>query len=294
MKIGFIGFGEAAYNLAIGLKGEGLDGIRACDAMQDHPERGSFVRQRAAKAGVQLMANNQELATWADMVCNITPTQFAKGALESVLDILGPDKLLVDLSSSTPAAKAEMAEMTAKTGARYVDATMLGSLPESKHKVQIIACGPGAEAFKTEMDPWGMNITLNEGAPGAASAIKLVRSIFMKGIAALCLEMLQAADAYDVTDEVVSSVAASMDKDPFEKIMGRLVTGTAIHCVRRGHEVEGSVDMLREAGLDPCMSIGTVKRHLALAPYNFADKFAGQKPVWQDVITEIRPQKEEK
>ena len=53
MKIGFIGFGEAAYNLAIGLKGEGLEGIRACDAMQDHPERGQFVRARAAEAGVE-------------------------------------------------------------------------------------------------------------------------------------------------------------------------------------------------------------------------------------------------
>ena len=29
VKLGFIGFGEAAFNIAKGLKGEGLDGIMA-------------------------------------------------------------------------------------------------------------------------------------------------------------------------------------------------------------------------------------------------------------------------
>ena len=31
MKIGFIGFGEAAYNISLGLKGEGVTGIIAYD-----------------------------------------------------------------------------------------------------------------------------------------------------------------------------------------------------------------------------------------------------------------------
>ncbi|MBO4888146.1 MAG: NAD(P)-dependent oxidoreductase [Firmicutes bacterium] len=292
MKIGFIGFGEAAYYLALGLKGEGLTGIRACDAMQDHPVRGSLVKDRAAEAGVELMESNQAIAEWADMICNITPAQFAKAALESVMDLLGPDKLFVDLSSSTPKNKAEMAELVKKTGAKYTDATMLGSLPASKHKVQIIACGPGAAEFKEIMDPWGMNIEYNPGAPGTASAIKLVRSIYMKGIEALLLEMLQAADAYGVVDDVVPSICASMDKDPFEVILNRLVTGMAIHCVRRGSEVQGSVEMLQEAGIDSCMSESTVKRHMDLAKYGFADKYAGKKPVWQDIINDIKSGKE--
>ena len=214
MHIGIIGFGEAAYNLALGLKSEGLTGLRSSDAMQDHPVRGPLIRARAAEAGVELMADNRALARWADMLCNITPTQFTRDALESVLDTLRPGQLYVDLTSSTPANKAAMAELVAKTGAKYTDATMLGSLPASRHKVQIIACGPGAEAFKREMDPWGMQIEFNPGPPGAASAIKLVRSIYMKGLEALLLEMLEAADAYGVTEDVIPSVCASMDKDP--------------------------------------------------------------------------------
>ena len=292
MKIGFIGFGEAAYHLAMGLREEGLAGLRAADAMQDHPVRGKLVRDRAREAGVELLPDNRAVAAWADMVCNITPAQYSRAALESVLDLLRPGQLYADLSSSTPANKAAMAELTAKTGALYVDAAMLGSLPASRHKVQIIACGPGAKAFQETMAPWGMNIEFHPGAPGAASAVKLVRSIYMKGLEALLLEMLEASDAYGVTEDVVPSVCAAMDKDPFAVILDRLVTGMAVHCVRRGEEVKGSVELLREAGIDPCMSESTVKRHAALEKYGFADRFAGKKPAWQEVVAELRKDRE--
>ena len=94
----------------------------------------------------------------------------------------------------------------------------------------------------------------------------------------------------DVEDFLVKALKEQRlnAKDPFEVILTRLVTGMAIHCVRRGSEVQGSVDMLKEAGIDSCMSEGTVKRHMDLAKFNFADKFAGKKPVWQDVIAEIK------
>lgn len=169
---------------------------------------------------------------------------------------------------------------------------MLGSLPASRHKVQIIACGPGAEAFKEAMDPWGMNIQLHPGAPGAACAIKLVRSIYMKGLEALLLELLEGAEAYGVTEDVIPTVCATMDKDPFREILDRLVTGMAIHCKRRGDEICGSVEMLREAGIDPCMCEAAVKRHQALEPYGFADRFAGKKPVWQDVLAVLKNKKD--
>ena len=288
MKIGFIGFGEAAYYLALGLKEEGLGGIRAADAMQDHPTRGALVRDRAREAGVELLPDNRAVAEWADMVWCVTPAQFARAALESVLDVLRPEQLYVDLSSSTPAAKAALGELAAGTGVRFADGAMLGSLPASRHKVQIIACGPGAEAFKEAMDPWGMKIQLHPGAPGAACAIKLVRSIYMKGLEALLLELLEGAEAYGVTEDVLPTVCATMDKDPFREILDRLVTGMAIHCKRRGDEIRGSVEMLREAGIDPWMCEAAAQRHQALEPYGFADRFAGKKPVWQDVLAVLK------
>lgn len=118
---------------------------------------------------------------------------------------------------------------------------MLGSLPKDKHQVPITASGNGAEKFRELMTPWGMRITLAGEKAGSASAIKLVRSIYMKGIASLMIEMLQAADAYGVADEVVASVSKSMDGISFTSHLDRLVTGSALHCTRRAAELKGSI-----------------------------------------------------
>ena len=45
MKIGFIGFGEVAYNISLGLKGEGVTGIIAYDKMAGDPVMGPMVAE---------------------------------------------------------------------------------------------------------------------------------------------------------------------------------------------------------------------------------------------------------
>ena len=80
---------------------------------------------------------------------------------------------------------------------------MLGSLPKDKHQVPITASGNGAKVFYDLMSPYGMKINPINEKVGDASAIKLVRSLFMKGIASLMIDTMQAADAYGISDEIV-------------------------------------------------------------------------------------------
>ena len=276
MNIGFIGYGEAAYNISLGLKGEGVSGIRASDAMIDHPVMGKQVHSRAEQAGVTLIASSKEVAEWADVLFAAVPSSFT-----------------VDVSASTPAIKKAIWEAVQNTGVLFVDAAMLGSLPKDKHKVPITASGNGAEKFQQVMTPYGMKITLAGETAGAASAIKLVRSIFMKGIATLMIEMLQAADAYGVTDEVVASVGKSMDNIPFTSHLDRLVTGSALHCTRRAAEMKGSIALLEEAGLSAEMTTATKHRLEALEPYEFAKAYVDKKPAgYQEIIEAIRVKKE--
>jgi 3-hydroxyisobutyrate dehydrogenase-like beta-hydroxyacid dehydrogenase len=137
-----------------------------------------------------------------------------------------------------------------------------------------------------------MKITLAGEKAGAASAIKLVRSIFMKGLAGLMFEMLQGADAYGVSDEVVTSIGKSLDGIAFSSHLERLITGTALHCGRRAAELKGSIAMLEEAGLAPEMTIAAKHRHEMLEPYDFAERFVGKKPDgWQEIIEIIRVNK---
>lgn len=291
MNIGFIGYGEAAFNISLGLGQEGVTGIRATDAMMDHPVMGQQVSSRAQQANVTLVPSAVEVAQWADVLFAAVPSSFTLDVCREIKDSLRPGQLYVDVSASTPAAKESIWEMVQSTGVLFVDAAMLGSLPKDKHQVPITASGNGAAKFHEVMTPHGMKITLAGEKAGAASAIKLVRSIFMKGIASLMVEMLQAADAYGVSDEVVASIGKSMDNIPFTSHLDRLVTGSALHCTRRAAELKGSVAMLSEAKLSSEMTTAAKHRLEALEPYEFAKKYVGRKPGgWQEIIETIRPQ----
>ena len=289
MNIGFIGFGEAAYNISLGLYEEGVRGIRATDTMLDHPIRGQQIKERAEEAHVELVASTPELAEWAEIVFAAVPSAFTLDVCAAVEGSLGPEKLYADVSASTARVKEVVWDAIKATGVLFVDAAMLGPLPTYRHKVPILASGNGAEAFRDALSPYGMKIDLAGEKPGAASAIKLIRSIYMKGTAALMVEMLRTADAYGVTDQVVSSVAATMDGTPFIPTLNRLVTGTAIHCARRASELKGSVELVEEAGLDPEIVLAAKHIHETFEPYNFADRNAVHKIAdWTEVIAALR------
>jgi len=285
VNVGFIGYGEAAYNMSLGLKGEGLEGIRATDVLADHEVKGRLVRKRALEAGVTLVSSDKELARWADILIAAVPSSFTTDVCKGVRDSLRPEQLYVDVSASTPATKDYIWQAIRDTGVLFVDAAMLGSLPQDKHKVPITASGNGAQKFKDLMTPYGMRIKVAGDRPGAASAIKLVRSVFMKGLASCMYEMLQAADAYGVCDEVIASISTSLDGISFVQHLDRLITGTAIHAARRAAEVKGSLQMLEEADIDPCITTASIHKHELIAQYSLGDRFIERKPKgWKEII----------
>jgi len=289
MKIGFIGYGEAAYNISFGLNKEGLKGIRATDAMMNDSVMGGQVHTRAEAAGVTLVSSNKEIAQWADLIFAAVPSSFTMDVCKDIESVLRPGQLYVDVSASTPSIKQAIWEQIKNTGVLFTDAAMLGSLPKDQHRVPITASGNGAEEFKKLMTPYGMKITLAGEKAGAASAIKLVRSIYMKGIAGLMIEMLQAADAYGVSEEVIASISKSMDGIPFTSHLDRLVTGSALHCTRRAAELKGSIAMLGEANLSSDMTKATKQRLLDLEEYEFAKRYVDKKPSgWKEIIETIR------
>lgn len=288
MKIGFIGFGEAAFNIAFGLGNEGIRGIKAFDSMQNDPVMGQLVHSRAEESGVELVDSLTELIRSSEIIFSAIPSSFAVDVCTEAAPVLKKGQIYVDVSASTPAAKVKMWELLKGTGVLFADAAMLGSLPKDKHKVPITASGNGAVYFKELMEPFHMNITLAGEEAGSASAIKLVRSIFMKGIASLMIEMLQGATQYGVQDEVIASISKSLDNIPFINHLNRLVTGSAIHCKRRAAELKGSVCMLEEAGLEAEMTKATKHVLEQLESFDFPARYVDHKPAgWEEIIAVI-------
>ena len=278
MKIGFIGFGEAAYCISCGLREEGVTGIVAYDAFASRELEGRRIHDRASESGVGLLDNPADVASYADTLFVAVPSTNALEVCEAIRASLKAGQIYADVSASSPETKRRIWELIRDTGVLFVDAAMLGSLPQDRHRVPITASGNGAEAFHEAMTPLGMRITVVGGGSGAASAIKLVRSIFMKGLASLMIEMLQAADAQGVTDDVVASLSGSLDGVPFRNHLSRLVTGTALHAKRRADELKGSIALLGEARLDDAMTIAAKHKHELVAEYRFSEAYASGKP----------------
>ena len=285
MKIGFIGFGAAACSLALGLGSEGIHEMLAYRPGAGDTEKDRLRVRNAQAAGVRLVSDLAELAGDSDIIFSAVPPTFSLAAAREARDHLSGRQIYVDITATTPALKKEIWAELKGSGVRFVDAAVLGGLPKEKHRVPIAASGNGAEAFRELFTPFNMQISIVGEEPGAASAIKLIRSIFMKGISTLMLETLEAADHYGVSGEVTASLAASMDSAPFLDHLDRLVTGSAIHCKRRADELEGSIAMLEEAGLDSAMTRAARDRLRGLEHHGFDQRFLENRPTgWEEII----------
>jgi 3-hydroxyisobutyrate dehydrogenase-like beta-hydroxyacid dehydrogenase len=132
--------------------------------------------------------------------------------------------------------------------AKFVDASIMGPVDIMGLKVPFVASGKHATEFRDRMTPHGMVINVVGSKPGDASAMKLIRSVLMKGLAAILLETMEAARRRNVLDEVARDVSTTFNEIPFEKIIRRYICGTAVHCERRLHEMKDCLELLQEMG----------------------------------------------
>lgn len=285
MQLGFIGFGEASFELAKGLKDEGVEKIKAYDPLWNHDNYREILSNKAEAAQVILTESQQGTVREADLVIVAVPANHAVEVSKELESILPEGLLYIDVTAASPDDKKIIANNVSHAGCKFVDAAMMGSLPLFKHKVPILASGEGADNFISSMTPYQMKITKVNNIPGDATAVKLIRSIYMKGVVGLYLELLQSAHKFGIEDYVIDSLNETINGKTFEETMNRLVTGTSIHALRRSIELEGTISMLDSVGIDSSMTKAAKKKIESLVELNIKDKFNGENPEsWIQVI----------
>ena len=100
---------------------------------------------------------------------------------------------------------------------------------------------------------------------GRASAIKMIRSVMVKGIEALCAEGFAAAHAAGVADEVFASLDASDKSQPWAERVAYNLERMRTHGLRRADEMEEAAKTLLGLGVAPVMTRGTIELQRALA-----------------------------
>lgn len=212
----------------------------------------------------------------------------AVSVAQEAAPFLASQHLYVDVNTASPSVKEETAVVVEKSGAAFCDAAMMGAVPLYLHKVPILASGSGAERFRLMLSPYGMNIRTVGPGPGQAAAIKLFRSIFMKGLLALLLEMLDATHRYGVDELVLSSLAETMDAQEFHETARIQVTKGSVNAERMAHEMEEVIATLEQMGVPSIMSKATRERLLWCAGFGLRERFGGELPAtMEEVLAEM-------
>ena len=241
VRVCVLGLGEAGSAIATGLVAAGAE------------VHGYDPAAVATPAGVVRHADPAAAVGRADVVLAITGATVARAVLGQVVDALLPAAVYADLSTGSAGLKRELADIA---GARFVDVALMAPVPATGVRTPALASGPAAPAFVAAMTPLGMPVESIGLEAGQAATRKLLRSVVMKGLAALLIETLQAAQAAGTTVETWENLVAQLSAID-ETLVRRLVTGTGLHAVRRRDEMAATVELLTELGIEPTMSRAT-------------------------------------
>ncbi|MFC5559842.1 DUF1932 domain-containing protein [Ureibacillus thermophilus] len=286
-SVGFIGYGEAAYLISQGLKQEGIESIYAFDVNANHPSLGAVIQQRAKENGVELVNSLKELMEKSNYVFCATSAKVALPIAKEVAPYLTEKHVYIDINASSPMVKEAIAEVLENTGAAFVDVAVMDSVPLWKHQVPMFISGTGAKVFEEFASSYNMKVTFISEKAGSSSAIKMFRSIFMKGFSALLIETIQSSSIYGVSDIVLESLNNSVTKRPLEETANLLLNRTSIHVERRVSEMSEVISTLEMLNVDATMSKAIKEKLQMLVDLKVREILNNQAPEHYSTLIDI-------
>lgn len=283
--VGFVGFGEAASALAQGLSAQGVQPLSAFDREIAHPRMGEIIKNRLRAAGVLPMPDLASLVDRCDLILSLVPPDTALSVASQAASLMRAGKTYVDMNSVSSGTKKAMARLFAGTEGNFIEAAILTPVAALGAKSPIVVCGEGAEQFAQSMTDCGLQVTWLGREVGRASALKMLRSVFSKGVEALLLEMLVGAYRCGIVEPLMEDLTSYMDSHSFREIANTWVTTNAVHAGRRVSEMDEVIDTLRELSVEPIMALATRERLERSSETAALDHFHGRAPAdYHDVI----------
>jgi 3-hydroxyisobutyrate dehydrogenase-like beta-hydroxyacid dehydrogenase len=258
--IGLLGFGEAGFHLARGLRGAGAPPLVAFDIKAPQGIGDDRIRTRAADTATRLVATPRALAEDARVVLSVVTAASACDAANNIATDLTADHLFVDLNSVSPATKRQIAAAIGAGAGRFVEGAIMAPVSSGDHRVPILLNGAWASELRSVLSPYCMRLDVMDAPTGAAAAVKMCRSIVIKGMEALMVECALAAGEYGASDRVYDSLAETYPGMDW-RLTARYMIGRVLeHGERRAHEMDEVAEMLRAAGIEPLMAEATARR----------------------------------
>lgn len=275
-RICFIGFGEAGQTISRGLLGESKPAIRAYDILFGQ-QAGAPLEAAARALGVGLARDHADAVREADLVFLTVTASSSLQAAKSCLPGLKNGQLFLDMNSVSPQRKVETASLVAPTGAAYVDVAVMAPAAPYLHKVPCLIGGPGAAALAPRAAMLGMKMEFISDKVGQASAIKMFRSVVVKGLEALLVESMTASAEYGVEARVLASLRETWPGIDWEKLAGYMIERVVSHGKRRAAEMREVSATLESIGMEPVMAAATAVRQQWIADLGVKERLKGRK-----------------
>lgn len=254
MKIAVIGLGEVGRCYAAPLH-DAKNALSLCE-----PHRSPSAGALAESIGSEIHEAPGAWMNDMELVLSCVTGTTSLPVVGQVLPHLRQGALFADFTTASPDVKREGASRAASAGVRYVDTAIMGGISLHRVRTPLLASGQGAEELKEILEQAGARVQVIAGGhAGDAMSLKILRSVFTKGMEALSVELLMSAQKQGIREELYRQLK-DIDDTPLRAFMDMMVRTHVIHAKRRAHEVRDAQGELASQGLASTVLPGVEER----------------------------------
>jgi len=289
-QIALLGFGEVGGIFGHDFAAAGLD-VCAFDILLHAEPARSAMLARAKSANVRPCDTLEEALRGADLVISAVTASSALDAAGSAAPFLRGGQIYLDLNSVSPETKREIARTLGESTATFVEAAVMAPVSPQRLRVPMLLGGADAARAAERLQAIGMKAKFISDRIGVASAIKMCRSIIIKGLEAITVESMFTARRYGAEKQVLESLAATYPGMSWDGALpDYLISRVAEHGKRRAAEMREAAQAVADAGLEPLTALATAQRQdwlaQAIAEFSLAVP-KGESFAWQELADAI-------
>lgn len=287
LPIALVGYGEVGKIFAAELTALGAK-ISFFDILLADADAGAAMRAHAASLGATPCTSLAAALAGAQVAISAVTASSAFAVAEEAARHIRPGQYFVDLNSASPGTKQNSAQLIDAAGGNYVEAAVMGSVPPYGLKVPIILGGSKREYLARLLAPADMRMEMGVAAIGVASAVKMCRSIMIKGLEALTVECLFTARRYGVEDQVLASLMETYPGMDWQKEADYLVSRVVQHGRRRAAEMREVAHTVEEIGMQALLAAPAARRQDWMADLVSAGTVSKSEESWRKVADAIK------
>ncbi len=284
--IGMVGYGEVGKVFSAGLKLRAARvstwDLKLADTLQ--LEQAAALQTHAAGVGVSVAESMAQLCAESNLLISAVTASNTLAVAQAAAPHIRSGTVFLDLNSASPGTKQQAAQLIDAVGGHYVEAGVMTSVPPYGIRVPMLLGGARAAELAELLKSWGLDARAVSVDLGVASAIKMCRSVMIKGLEALVIESYATARAYGVEDYVLPTLVETFPSIDWSKQGAYFFSRVVQHGKRRAEEMREAANTVQEAGFPPFMSQAIADKQQWVAEQAALGLFDGidKEATWQD------------